>query len=63
LNQPPDQSNERYKRAPSRRKKAPPVKHITLSPEANKAYEKLVEERDARDRDYARHLYADNKPR
>jgi len=59
MNQPP----ETYKRAPSRRKKTPPVKRVVLSPEAQKAYEKLVHDRDARDRDYARHLSADNKPK
>ena len=58
-----DESNERYKRPPSRRKKVAPVKRVVLSAEAAKAYEKLVEERDARDRDYARHLSADNKPK
>ena len=53
---------ERYKRANSR-KKAAPVKRVVLSAEAAKAYEKIVEERDARDRDYVRHLAADNKPK
>jgi len=59
LNQP----TETYKRAPSRRKKTAPVKRVVLSPDANKAYEKLVQERDEKQRDYARHLSADNKPR
>jgi hypothetical protein len=58
LSEPPD----RYKRATSRKKSAP-VKRVVLSAEAAKAYEKLVEDRDARDRDYARHLSADNKPK
>jgi hypothetical protein len=58
-----DQPPETYKRAPSRRKKTPPVKRVVLSPEATKAYEKLVQERDEKQRDYARHLSADNKPR
>ena len=58
LTEPPD----RYKRASSRKKSAP-VKRVVLSAEAAKAYEKLVEDRDARDRDYARHLGPDNKPR
>lgn len=58
LTEPPD----RYKRASSRKKSAP-VKRVVLSAEAAKAYEKLVEDRDARDRDYARHLSADNKPK
>jgi hypothetical protein len=54
---------ELYKRPPSRRKKTAPVKRVTLSPEAAKAYEKLLKERDDRDRDYGRHLAAENKPR
>ncbi len=54
---------ELYKRAPSRRKKVPPVKRVVLSSDAVKAYEKLVQERDERQRDYSRHLSADNKPR
>jgi hypothetical protein len=58
-----DQPNDRYKRAPSRRSKTPPVKRITISDEAAKAYERLVKERDDKQRDYARHLSADNKPR
>lgn len=58
-----DQPNDRYKRAPSRRNKTAPVKRVVLSAEAARAYEKLVEERDARQRDYGRHLSADNKPR
>ncbi len=56
------ETGERYKRATSRKKSAP-VKRVVLSPEAQKAYEKLVQDRDARDRDYARHLAADNKPK
>lgn len=58
-----DQPTERFKRAPSRRNKAPPAKRVAISPEAAKAYEKLVQERDEKQRDYARHLGADNKPR
>ena len=54
---------ERYKRAPSRRKKTAPVKRIVLSADAAKAYEKLVQDRDDCQRDYGRHLAADNKPR
>jgi hypothetical protein len=59
LNEP----TERYKRPPSRRKQSAPVKRVVLSADAAKAYEKLVEERDNRQRDYGRHLAADNKPR
>lgn len=54
---------ERYKRAPSRRKKTAPVKRVVLAPDAAKAYEKLVQERDDKQRDYGRHLAADNKPK
>ncbi len=56
------ENGDRYKRATTRKKSAP-VKRVVLSAEAQKAYEKIVEERDARDRDYARHLSADNKPK
>lgn len=59
MSQPP----QTYKRAQSRKSKTPPVKRITLSAEARAEYEKLVQERDARDRDYGRHLSSDNKPR
>ncbi|HVY20370.1 MAG TPA: hypothetical protein VHA70_09865 [Bauldia sp.] len=48
---------------PKRRSKTPPVRHITISPDAAKAYEKLVKDRDDKQRDYGRHLSADNKPR
>jgi hypothetical protein len=58
-----DEPTERFKRAPSRRNKTPPAKRVTISPEAAKAYEKLVQERDEKARDYTRHLGADNKPR
>ncbi len=56
-------SNERYKKPPSRKSKTAPVRRITVSPDAVKAYEKIVKERDERDRDYARHLGQDNKPK
>ncbi len=59
MSQPP----ETYKRAPNRRSKSPPVKRVVLSPEARAAYEKLVQDRDVRDREYGRHLSADNKPK
>ena len=55
-------SGDRYKRPKATRKSAP-VKRVVLSDEAQQAYEKLVRDRDARDRDYVRHLAADNKPR
>lgn len=60
---PLDQPPERFKRPPSRRKKTAPVRRVTLSPDAAKAYEKLLQERDERERDYGRHLGADNKPK
>jgi hypothetical protein len=59
LNEP----TERFKRAPSRRSKTPPVKRVAISPEAAKAYEKLVQERDEKQLGYGRHLGPDNKPR
>ena len=54
---------ERSKRPPNRRKKVAPVKRIVLSADAAKAYENLVNEREDRQRDYGRHLAADNKPK
>ncbi len=55
-------TGDRYKRAKSTRK-TQPVKRVVLSEEARRAYEDMVKERDARDRDYVRHLASDNKPR
>lgn len=60
---PLNEPTERFQRPPSRRKKVAPVKRIVLSPDAAKAYEKLVEEREDRQRDYGRHLASDNKPK
>jgi hypothetical protein len=57
-----NETNERFKRAKSR-KKTPPVRHVSLSDDAKKAYEALVHERDARERDYGRHLTDDRKGR
>ena len=54
---------ERFKRPPSRRKKTQPVKRVVLSPDAAKAYENLVNERESRQQDYGRHLATDNKPK
>jgi hypothetical protein len=45
----------------SRTKKAAPVRRITLSPEALKAYEDLVNRRDERERTYERHLATDRR--
>jgi hypothetical protein len=55
-------TNGVYKKAASRKKTAP-VRRIVVSPDAQKAYEKVVEEREAKHREYGRHLSADNKPR
>ncbi|MCX5497053.1 hypothetical protein OSH11_20275 [Kaistia dalseonensis] len=56
-----DQPKETYGKQPPRKKAA--VKRVTLSEEAKRAYEELVTKRDERDREYGRHLAADNKPR
>ena len=56
-----DDSKEVFLKQPPRKKA--PVKRVVLSAEAKKAYEELVQQRDDRDREYARHLAADNKPR
>jgi hypothetical protein len=45
---PTDTPPEKFKRANNRRKAAP-VKTVTLSPEARKAYEELLQERDKRE--------------
>lgn len=56
-----DDDKERYLKQPPRKKA--PVKRVVLSEDAKRAYEELVQKRDERDREYARHLAADNKPR
>ena len=50
-----------YKKAPSRTKKTAPVRRITLSEEAKKAYEELVNRRDERARTYEQHLATDRR--
>lgn len=45
---PTETPTEKFKRANTRRKPAP-VKNVTLSPEARKAYEDLLQERDKRE--------------
>ena len=50
-----------YKKADKKKKAA--VRRVTPTAEAAAAYEKIVRERDERDRDYARHLSQDNKPK
>jgi hypothetical protein len=54
-------TNGVYKKAS--RKKSAPERRIVVSPDAQKAYEKVVEEREAKHREYGRHLAADNKPK
>jgi hypothetical protein len=54
-------NSERFAKQPPR--KRTPVKQVSLSEDAKRAYEELVNKRDERDRDYARHLSQDNKPR
>lgn len=56
------ETNERYKKAPNRKKTAP-VRRIVVSEEAARAYEKVVNERKDREHEYGRHLGPDNKPR
>lgn len=50
-----------YKKPTSRTKKTAPVKRITLSEEAKKAYEELVNRRDERARTYEQHLATDRR--
>ncbi|MDX6805396.1 hypothetical protein [Terrihabitans rhizophilus] len=49
------EDNNVYKRANKPRKKEP-VKRVTLSPEARKAYEEMIREREERERLYGTHL-------
>jgi hypothetical protein len=53
--------NGKYKKAPSRTKKTKPARTIGVSPEAKKAYEDIVNGRDAREKAYGRHLAATDK--
>lgn len=50
-----------YKKQPSRTKKTAPVRRITLSAEALKAYEEMVNQRDEREKSYERHLATDRR--
>lgn len=52
---------ERYLKKKAR--KAAPVKSVSLSDDAKRAYEEMMQKRDERDREYARHLSQDNRPR
>ena len=54
-------TGSKVKKPKSRTKKAAPVRRITLSPEALKAYEDLVNRRDERERTYERHLATDRR--
>jgi hypothetical protein len=49
-------SNEQFKAPKTPRKKAP-VKRVVLSEEAKQAYEKLLRDRDERERTYGRHIH------
>lgn len=51
-----------FKRPKTTRKKEP-VRKVALSDEAKQAYESLMKERDDREKQYGRHLGADNKIR
>lgn len=50
-----------YKKAPPRKKS--PAKRVTLSDEAKRAYEEMMQKRDVEDREYRTHLDAGNKGR
>lgn len=52
---------ERYQKQKPRR--SAPAKTVRLSEDAKRAYEELIQKRDEREREYARHLSQDNKPR
>jgi hypothetical protein len=56
-----DDDKERYLKQKPRR--SAPAKRVTLSAEAKRAYEEMIQKRDEREREYARHLAQDNKPR
>lgn len=57
-----NESNGRYKKA-NRKPKTAPVRRVTVSEETARAYEKIVRERDERQRDYGRHLSQDKPPK
>lgn len=56
-----DDNKERFLKQKPRR--ATPAKRVSLSEDAKRAYEELIQKRDEREREYARHLSQDNKPR
>jgi hypothetical protein len=51
-----------YKRAKAPRKRQP-VKNVTLSEDARRAYEDMMKQRDERERSYATHLGPQDRPR
>ena len=53
-------ANNTYKPVKDRRKSAP-VKRVTMSAEARKAYEEEIRQRDERERDHTRFLPEDRK--
>ncbi len=57
MSEPPDQ----FKRAPKR--KAARARSVTMSPEARRAYEDMMRERDEREKSYNRHLPPDSSRR
>ena len=54
-------TGSKTKKLKSRTKKTAPVRRITLSPDALKAYEEMVNRRDERERTYERHLGMDRR--
>lgn len=56
-----EDDKERYQKQKPR--KSAPVKRVPLSDDAKRAYEEMILKRDERDKEYARHLSQDNKPR
>jgi hypothetical protein len=55
------ESPDQFRRAPKR--KPARAKHVTMSPEAKRAYEELMKERDEREKTYTRHLPPDSTRR
>lgn len=54
-------NSETFQRPPKR--KAARGKHVSMSPEAKRAYEEMMKEREERDRTYTRHLPQDSTRR
>jgi hypothetical protein len=54
-------TGSKAKKPKSRTKKTAPVRRLTLSPDALKAYEEMVNRRDERERTYERHLGMDRR--